>query len=107
VNRPGRRLRREAATAAVIGQNFATTGYRGALVQWTGGSAGFTTERSYAMPHPVSPLKGRFESSRSFSGCTRSPQFPNQYSTSAVQPCSSCSTLGSLNKQTTSERWSR
>jgi len=62
----------------------------------------------YATPNVGTSLNDRIESSRSFSGCTRNYHYQNTSYTGALQPCgTTCSTLGSLNNQTTSERWSR
>jgi len=107
-NGRGRGAYREKATGALIGQDFDLTGYRTMLVQWTGSSAGCTTGQSYAVPNVGSSLNDRIESSRSFSGCTRNYHYQNGSYTGALQPCgTACSTLGTLNNQTTSLRWSR
>ena len=103
-----RRVYREAATGALIGQDFDLTSYRTLLVQWTGSAYGCTSGQAYAVPNVGTSLNDRIESSKSFSGCTRNYHYQNSSYTGSLYPCgTTCSTLGSLNNQTTSERWSR
>jgi hypothetical protein len=104
----GRAVRREASTGALIGQDFDLTGYRTLLVQWTGTAYGCTTGSTYAIPNVGTSLNDRIESSKSFSGCTHDYHYQNSSYTGTVQPCGTlCSTLGTMNNQTTSIRWTR
>jgi hypothetical protein len=106
--RDSRIPRWEYATGALIGQDFDLTSYRTLLVQWTGSAYGCTTGQSYAIPNIGSTLNDRIDSSKSFSGCTRDSHYQNTSYTGSLYPCTTaCSTLGSLNNQTSSIRWSR
>ncbi len=106
--RGSRNVRQENATGALIGQDFDLTSYRTLLVQWTGSAYGCTTGQTYAIPNVGSALNDRIDSSKSFSGCTRYSHYQNASYTGSLFPCATaCSTLGSLNNQTTSVRWSR
>jgi hypothetical protein len=97
--------RREQAASSVIGQDFDRPNGGTLLVQWSGASGGCSGGRSYAVGNVGLPLNDRFESSRSFSACTRNPHYQNLSYTGAVLPCGSNCNLGWLSNQTSSERW--
>jgi hypothetical protein len=92
--------------ASLIGQDFDRPNGQTLLVQWFGAGGGCAGGNSYAVGNVGASLNDRFESSRAFSGCSRDPHYRDQYYTGAVMPCgTNCGTLGSMNNQTTSERW--
>lgn len=94
------------STSTVIGVDYMDSGFYGGSLTWSESSDiyGCTDGSYYAAPTMPSGWNDDVSSARSYGGCATYNHFENTYYGGSKLTCT-CSTMGVMNDQTSSEKW--
>ncbi len=94
------------STSTVIGVDYMDSGFYGGSLTWSESSDiyGCTDGSYYAAPTIPSGWNDDVSSARSYGGCATYNHFENTYYGGSKLTCT-CSTMGVMNDQTSSEKW--
>jgi len=95
------------ASQTVISIDYSQPNYQGSTLVWyVNNSYGCNTGWSYANPTMPSGWNDVVSSAHSYGGCNNNPHYEHTYYGGALIFCT-CSTMGVMDNQTSSEKWYR